>query len=185
MECEILWRWDSSLDSRTSPDFPEYLRDYIACCIQWLAKSSHWVLVQFATQQYRLSDCILTLASKTHAVTAIGQVIVLYSRSGLCCPMHCDLFKIFCAPPNLGIARTWICRLNFAQRPIFSGLMFFNEPEISDSGPPALDFYVLRNPSTSAGFETANLGFRSEHVTPRATVLRDTVALAQTLATLR
>ena len=49
--------------------------------------------------------------------------------------------------------RTWTCRLNFAQRPIFSGLRFFNEPEISDSGPPALtpsrrtcaqDFYVLK-----------------------------------------
>ena len=55
-------------------------------------------------------------------------------------------------PPNLGI-RTWICRLNFAQRPICSGLKFFNEPEISDSGPPAQspsrrncaqDFYILK-----------------------------------------
>ena len=55
-----------------------------------------------------------------------------------CCPMHCDLFKIYCAPPNLGITRTWICRLNFAQRPIFSGLRFFNEPEILDSGPESL-----------------------------------------------
>ena len=27
--------------------------------------------------------------------------------------------------------------LNFAQRPIITGLRFFNEPEISDSGPPA------------------------------------------------
>ena len=67
--------------------------------------------------------------------------------------MHCELFKIYCAPPNLGITRTWICGLNFAQRPIFSGLRFFNEPEISDSGPPAQspsrrtcaqDFYVLK-----------------------------------------
>ena len=33
--------------------------------------------------------------------------------------------------------RMRICRLNFAQRPIFSGLRFFNEPEILDSGPPA------------------------------------------------
>jgi hypothetical protein len=45
--------------------------------------------------------------------------------------------KIYYAPPNLGITRTSICRLNFAQRPIFSGLRFFNEREISDSGPPA------------------------------------------------
>jgi hypothetical protein len=46
-------------------------------------------------------------------------------------------FKIYCAPPNLGITKTWICRLNFAQMSIFSGLRFFNEPEISDWGPPA------------------------------------------------
>ena len=81
-------------------------------------------------------------------------------------------FKINCAPSNLGITRTWICRLNFAQRPIFSGLRFFNEPEISDSRRPAWspsrrtyaqDFYILKkNPSTSAGFEPANLGSRGE-----------------------
>ena len=78
--------------------------------------------------------------------------IVLYWWCGHCCAMHCDVFKIYCALPNLGI-RTWICRLNVAQRPIFSGLTFFNEPEISDSGPPAWslsrrtcaqDFYVLK-----------------------------------------
>ena len=28
-------------------------------------------------------------------------------------------FQIYCAPSNLGITRTWICRLNFAQRTIF------------------------------------------------------------------
>ena len=35
-------------------------------------------------------------------------------------------------------------RLNFAQRPIFSDFRFFNEPEISDSGPTAQEFYVLK-----------------------------------------
>ena len=43
-------------------------------------------------------------------------------------------FEIHCALPNLGI-RTWVCRLNFAQWPIFSGLKFFNEPEISLGSP--------------------------------------------------
>ena len=43
------------------------------------------------------------------------------------CPMHCDPFKIYCAPANLNI-RTWICRLHFAQRPIVLGVRFFNEP---------------------------------------------------------
>ena len=41
-------------------------------------------------------------------------------------------FNTYYAPPNLGITRTWICRLNFAQRPIFSCFRFFNEPEMSD-----------------------------------------------------
>ena len=42
-------------------------------------------------------------------------------------------FKIYCSPPNLGITRTWICRLNFAQRPIFSSRRTC-----------AQDFYVLK-----------------------------------------
>ena len=70
----------------------------------------------------------------------------LFWWGGHCCLMHCDLFKIYCAPPNFGI-RTWIYRLNLTHRPIFSGLRFFNKPEISDSGPErtcAQDFYVLK-----------------------------------------
>ena len=43
-------------------------------------------------------------------------------------------FKINCAPPNL-VIRTWLCRLNFAQRLFFSGLRFFNEPEIQIRDP--------------------------------------------------
>ena len=43
----------------------------------------------------------------------------------------------------------WIHWLNFAQRPVFSGLRFFNETEISDSVSPsrrtcAQNFYVLK-----------------------------------------
>ena len=45
-------------------------------------------------------------------------VLCLFRWDGHCCSMHCNLFKIYCAPPNLGITRTWICRLNFAQKPI-------------------------------------------------------------------
>ena len=83
---------------------------------------------------------IIPVLGWTHSIPHIDTYffkIVLYWWGGHCCPMHCDLFKINCAPPNLGITRTWICRLNFAQRTIFSGLRFFNEPEISDSGSPA------------------------------------------------
>ena len=84
--------------------------------------------------------------------------------------MHSDLFKIKYAPQSLGI-RTWICRLNFAQRPIFSSLRFFNEPEISDSRPPRglmlRIFRSWRSPSTSAGFEPVNLGSQGKHITLR------------------
>ena len=55
-----------------------------------------------------------------------------------CCPMHCDLFKIYCAPLNLGITRTWMCRLNFAQRPIFSG--YFLTSLKSQTQDPQLKF---------------------------------------------
>ena len=46
-------------------------------------------------------------------------VFVLFWWGGHYCPMLCDLFKIYWAPPNWGITRTRICRLNFSQRPIF------------------------------------------------------------------
>ena len=85
-------------------------------------------------------------------------------------------FQIYCAPPNLGITRTWICRLNFGQKLIFSGLRFFNENEMSDSGPPAgcpsrrrcaQDFYVLKKSIDLSRVWTPNLWSRGEHVTPR------------------
>ena len=63
----------------------------------------------------------------------VRDCIVLMGRSLLPNPLR--PFQIYCAPPNLGITRTRICRLNFAQRPIFLGLRFLNEPEISDSDP--------------------------------------------------
>ena len=95
---------------------------------------------------------LLHPSSKIMHYSLYYDCIVLFWWGGRCCPMHCDIFMINCAPPNLGNTRKWICRLNFAQRPIFSGLRFFNEPEISDSGPPAWspprrtcdqDFYIL------------------------------------------
>ena len=47
-----------------------------------------------------------------------------------------ETFQDLLCNVNLGI-RTWIFRLNFAQMPIFSGLRFFKEPEISESGTTA------------------------------------------------
>ena len=61
-------------------------------------------------------------------------------------------------------------QLNFAQRPIFSGVRFFNEPENFRLGTPSLKslpenwcsgfLRPEKNPSTLAGFEAANLGSR-------------------------
>ena len=102
--------------------------------------------------------------------------IVLYWRGGHYCPMHCDLSKIYCAPPNLGITRTWICRLNFAQKPIFEAWGFLTslksqtrEPRIKvPPGGLVLGIFTSwKNPSTSAGFEPGNLDSRGEHDAPR------------------
>ena len=95
---------------------------------------------------------------------------------GHCCPMHCNLFKFYCAPPNLGITRTWIFRLNFAQRPIFQAWGSLTslksqtrdpQLEVPPGGLVLRIFISWKNPSTSAGFEPANFGSRGEHVTPR------------------
>ena len=103
-----------------------------------------------------------------------GHCIVLYWWGGYCCPMHCDLFKIYCAPPNLGITRTWIRRLISLR-----GLYFqawgsstslksqTRDPQhkVSPGGLLLRIFKSWKNASTSAGFEPANLGSRDEHVT--------------------
>ena len=102
--------------------------------------------------------------------------IVLYLWSGHCCPNALRPIQIYCAPPNLGITRTLIRRLNFAQMSIFSGLKFFNEPDISysesqpkvPSGGLVLRIFTSwKNPLTWVGFEPASFGSRGEHVTPR------------------
>ena len=85
-------------------------------------------------------------------------------------------FQIYCAAPNLGITRTWIYRLNFLRGLIFQAWGCLTSLK-SQTRNPQLKVppggLVLRivtswkNTSTSAGFEPANLGSRSEHVTPR------------------
>ena len=102
--------------------------------------------------------------------------IVLYWRGGHCCSMHCNRFKIYCAPSNLGMTGTWICRLNFTQRPIFwawSSLTSLKSQtwdtllKVPPGGLVLRIFTSWKNPSTSVGFVPANLGSRGEHVTPR------------------
>ena len=91
----------------------------------------------------------------------VESVIVLYWRGGHSCSIHCDLFSSIVLPRILGI-RTWICRLKFAQRSIFSGLGFFTSLK-SQTRDPQLTvppgglflriFTSKKNASTPAGFE--------------------------------
>ena len=103
---------------------------------------------------------------------SLSSIVVLFWCDGHCCQMHCELFKIYCAPSKLVFTRTWICRLNFGQRPIFSLTSLRSQtrnPQLKV--PPGVlvlgIFMSWKNPSTSAGFEPANLGSRGEHVTSR------------------
>ena len=84
--------------------------------------------------KYKIHHIIASIRSKTELEPLVLYCIVLKGWSLL--PNALQPFQIYWAPPNLDI-RTWICRLHFDRKPIFSGLRFFNEPEISDSGPPA------------------------------------------------
>ena len=83
-------------------------------------------------------------------------------------------WDLLCSP-NLD-TRTWICRLNFAQGPFFQawGSLTSLKSQTRDPQlkvPPGrlllMIFMFWRNPSTSTGFELANLGSRGEHFTPR------------------
>ena len=76
---------------------------------------------------------------------------------------HYDLFEIYCAPPNLGITRTWICQLNFAERPIFQAWVSLTSLKSQARGPQLKVppgglvlriFTSWKSPSTSAGFKT-------------------------------
>ena len=102
--------------------------------------------------------------------------IVLYLMGLSLLPNAPRPFKIYCAPPNLGITRTWICRLHFGQKPIFQAwgsLMNLKsqtrDPQLKvpNGGLVLRIFTTWKNPSASVGFEPANLGSRGENVAPR------------------
>ena len=142
-----------------------------------------WHAVGFPRLFYNLRAKLLTLQYFLN-VPFINRINRQLKYNSNCIILYCIVlkgcsmlpnalrpFQIYCAPPNLGI-RTWICRLNYAQRPIFSGLRLFTslksqtrDPQIKV--PPGEIFTSWKNPSTSGGFEPANLGFRGEHATPR------------------
>ena len=78
--------------------------------------------------------CLSHLNNTWSAYCIVLYCIILMGWSLL--PNVLQPFKIYYALPNLGIARTWKCRLNFAQRSVITGFRFFNKSEISESGPP-------------------------------------------------
>ena len=103
-------------------------------------------------------------------ITCISICIVFVLMGWSLLPNALRRFQIYCAAPNLGITRTWIRQLNFALMLIFSGLRFFNEPEISDLGlqlkvPPGGlvlgIFTTWKNLSTSAGLNLRTLDFEA------------------------
>ena len=52
--------------------------------------------------EHTISKLLLTEMDLSRRSTRITNLF-LFRWGGHCCPMHCDLFKIYCAPPNLGI----------------------------------------------------------------------------------
>ena len=169
----------SSTSSCSSPSYPmqakypndenvPFIKSFRHKKYEFIKKLRYFLLILTPHKQYHCGFDHLRLMS----------CIVLYciDGAGHCFPIHCDLFKIYCAPPNLGITRVWICRLNFTRRPIFLGLKSLTslksqtrEPQLKvPSGGHVLKIFTSwKNPSTSAGFEPAHLGSRGEHVTPR------------------
>ena len=98
--------------------------------------------------------------------------IVFSWWGGHCCPMHCDLSEIYCAPRMLD-TRTRICPLNFAQRPIFLGLRFVTslksqtrdtQLKVPLGGLVLRIFTSWKNPSTSAAFESRTLDLAASTV---------------------
>ena len=97
--------WTKALDSWA----------YAVSCICYYM----WITIYFSYLQKKLywkqiNTIVLCIANNN-----VLYCSVLYWWGGHCCPMHCDRFEIYCAPPNLGITRTWIRRLNFAHIKFF------------------------------------------------------------------
>ena len=145
-------------DSRESWVLLKTYSEIIHIIVQDQDGQNVWRVTWLVKQEQERGRRTLNVRKLSYCTLFEGElycIIVLYWWGGLCRPMHCDLLRTYCATSNLGIFRTWISRLNFAQRPIFSDLRFFNEHEISDSVPPAWssslrtcaqDSYVLKKP---------------------------------------
>ena len=97
----------------TEPQYKLYLLTFITTRRYWAEILTFWTIPGHPS-----FTCLwigLCEGEEVH----ICRYCVVFNGVVIAALMHCDLFEIYCAPPNLDITRTWICRLNFAQRPIF------------------------------------------------------------------
>ena len=72
-----------------------------------------WILGRFE------DGCLHSRNSYNLKRLRIMFCIVLYWRGGNCCLNALRPFQIYCAPPNLGITMTWICRIKFCSEAYF------------------------------------------------------------------
>ena len=70
-------------------------------------KATVCYIVLYCIQLY----CILLYWIVLYIIVLYCIILYCIDGGGHCCSMHCYLFEIYRAPPNLGITRTWICRL--------------------------------------------------------------------------
>ena len=86
-------------------------------------------------------------------------------------PNELRSFQDLCVPLNLDMTRTWICRLNFAQRPTFQAWGSLTSLKSQTRDPPEDLCSGFSRPEKihrpQPDLNPANLGSRGEHVTPR------------------
>ena len=120
---------NKQLNSRKKYNRKNYLHSLETRCADHISSLTGWIIVYLFL---RISPRDMHYLSFTNLNISM---VVRYCIDEVVIATQCTA-TFYWAPPNLG-NRMWICRLNFAQRPIFSGLRFFNKPEITDLGPLA------------------------------------------------
>ena len=166
----IFYNWETPGKGLPSLDhsLASFLLEFAATVSsQTEAEQAWWCLI------YVVCWCCNTFVYIIIAINNVFYCIVLNGWSLL--PNALRSFQIYCAPPNLGI-RTWIFRLNFAQRSICQawGSLTSLKSQTGDPQlkvpPGGLVLRILRpekDTSIATGFELPNLGSSNENVNPR------------------
>ena len=103
-------------NSATRLSMSFYCRITIECVLHYLYDTNSvpdLSIIKTITIYIPWLTCVGKVKSSRPSTT---DVYVLYC---FVLPNALRPFQIYCAPPNLDNTRTWICRLNFVQRPIF------------------------------------------------------------------